>query len=98
VKAIASSPHFGELESLDLRGNPIGDLGLQALAAFPHLSRLRELNLAECEIGNDGLLALLRTKHLPRLTRLFLSHNPITLSGEEIDATPLGSRLRYIRM
>lgn len=46
------------LESLDLRGNSIGNVGVQALASVLHESSITSLNLGYNRIGNEGVEAL----------------------------------------
>lgn len=73
---LAACLHLSRLQTLNLRGNRIGDSGAAALAASPHLGNLRELNLAMNDITSAGLAILSRAAWFSRLESLDLSGNP----------------------
>ena len=59
---LAACPHLAKLDSLDLRGNHIGDEGLKIIA--PSVSHLMTLNLSANSLtpGSDARLASLRLR------------------------------------
>jgi Ran GTPase-activating protein (RanGAP) involved in mRNA processing and transport len=68
------------LSSLNLEGNPLGDVGAVSIGGALRSgssARLTALCLAGCEIGDEGVLALLLSlEGCPRLLSLDLSANP----------------------
>lgn len=86
--AVMLSKHLANatLESLDLRGNHISDIGAQALASSlsSKSSSLVCLNLGYNRIGNDGIQALsqaLRSSNNDKLQRINLSCNVFGQEG-----------------
>ena len=79
-KHLATALH---LESLDLRGNYITDIGAQALASALQGSRLVSLNLGYNRIGDDGIKALSQvlSKSCCQLEQLNLSCNTFGPQG-----------------
>jgi len=77
--ALADAP-LGELRSLKLFGNRVGDRGAEALARSAALGDLLELDLSDSRVGDAGAIALAESPHLSE--RLYLN-----LHGE-----PLGPR------
>jgi uncharacterized protein (TIGR02996 family) len=57
---LVASPSLGDISTLDLSDNRIGNAGAEALAASPHLARLTSLNLRNNAIGAAGARALRR--------------------------------------
>jgi uncharacterized protein (TIGR02996 family) len=78
---LAASPHLGQLLSLNLSGDLLGDEGVEALAAGGNLSRLLRLNLAGVGMTDRGALALARAARLGGLSGLNLEGNPIGPAG-----------------
>ena len=78
IEALVHSPNAGQLESLDLRRNPIKNAGVILLAQWEGLARLRQLNLGDCDIGNKGAQALAKSPYLQPHTMLNLGGNPIS--------------------
>ena len=54
--ALASSPHLGQLETLDLWNTGVGDAGLEALVASAHLPRLSSLTAWKTRLTQAGLI------------------------------------------
>src|SRR5262249_43707418 len=74
ASALARSPYLAGVQTLDLRGNPLGDAGLLALAGgeWPNLSAL---DLTQTQVTARGLEALARAPFAPQLRALTLSLN-----------------------
>ena len=83
-KHVAEAIEYGgEVISLDLRSNCLGDAGASAIASFLATQgsgkNMRKINVARNGIGDEGATALLRAlTHLPGFISLDLSGNPIT--------------------
>jgi len=88
VRALAESPFFGGLTTLDISGNDVNDGGVRAIVRSPAFTRLRTLKLAGNHIGDAGVAALLGSgllrRALDRSTRLDLRANTITHIGAEL--------------
>ncbi len=65
------------LETLDLRGNPLGVRGVRALLGSPVASRLRVLGLAACGITQEGVVELAGSEVLKGLERLDVRDNSL---------------------
>lgn len=79
---LAACPHLAQLQTLNLRGNRIGDSGAVTLAASPHLVHLRHLDLSTNDLTDEGLAALRAAPWFLQLESLDLSGNlatPVTL-------------------
>lgn len=68
---VALVPKLAELELLDLRQNPIGELGVRALAEAPTWRRLRTLRLHARDLDEASLRALAESTTLPHPVRQF---------------------------
>ena len=84
---LITSGALGSLDTLWLRDNRIGDVGMKAFAAAigsGSLPNLKELNLAENEIHDAGLqefAVAIGSGSLPTLKRLWLNENQISDDG-----------------
>ncbi len=72
IRALASSPHLGNLTHLNLLASPIGDAGLVALCRSPLADTLRSVEFPNTGITDVGVAALVRSPlfghmHGPRL-------------------------------
>jgi hypothetical protein len=65
------------LETLDLRGNPLGVRGVRALLGSSVASRLRSLGLAACGITQEGVVELAGAEALRGLERLDVRDNSL---------------------
>ncbi len=65
------------LETLDLRGNPLGVRGVRALLASPVATRLRTLVLANCGITQEGVVELANAEVLSGLEHLDVRDNSL---------------------
>ena len=61
MTALAESPFFAGLTSLDVSGNDIGEAGVRAALDSPSFARLHTLNLSRNPIGDAGAAALARS-------------------------------------
>ncbi len=78
ARELARSDATAELSGLDLRGQLIGDDGLDALSTSPHLTRLRHLNLSgHNDLSKRALGILTRSDTLCGLETLGLTAGPI---------------------
>ncbi|MEK6236363.1 MAG: TIGR02996 domain-containing protein, partial [Planctomycetales bacterium] len=68
--ALFESPYLNRLDSLDLQGNDVGDLGAMAAAKSPYLRRLTSLNFGNNWIGPLGAEALAESRSLVNLRTL----------------------------
>jgi uncharacterized protein (TIGR02996 family) len=93
---VSRLPH---LESLDLEGCRIGDVGVEWFEWQDYLS-LVELDLSGNDISDNGVANLVGYPVIRRLRRLILGGNPITDQGAFEIADRLGpnSRLEYLNM
>ena len=78
------STTLGNLRSLDLSGNPLGDAGAARLAECDLLSGLEVLKLDGCGITDAGLLAIARSPYFAQIEQLFLGGNALTAAGLEM--------------
>jgi uncharacterized protein (TIGR02996 family) len=76
AEALAQAP-LGELRSLKLFGNRVGDRGAEALARSAALGGLLELDLSDSRVGDAGALALAESPHLGGLLFLNLLGDPL---------------------
>lgn len=76
IRAIANSPHLGNLQVLDLGICGIDDDMATELARSPYLRSLRYLDLQNNRIGARGIAALARSPTLATVTNLVLYNNP----------------------
>lgn len=67
---------WANLQTLNLRGNKIGDLGACAIAENMVWINLVALNLSQNEIRNEGALAISQNTKWKKLKRLSLHQNP----------------------
>ena len=75
--ALAASPAFAAIESLEVGENYLGDAGAAALARASHL---RVLSLVRNQISDAGAAAIL-AGNMPKLERLDVSNNRLTPRG-----------------
>jgi hypothetical protein len=75
VRALADSPHLGELRYLELAGVGLKDEGLRALAQSPRLGNLRRLDVSfNGKPGRAALREFADPASLPRLLSLATEH------------------------
>jgi uncharacterized protein (TIGR02996 family) len=79
--AVLASLQLGELTSLNLDSNPLGNEGAKALSTSPHFGKLQSLSMEYCELQDKGLEALAASPNLGRLILWKLSHNEIGPQG-----------------
>ena len=79
----ADSPHLGNLKSLNLMDNAIGDKGMVALCGAEALAGLRALNIEACGVTLTGLKAL-AVSPLNGLEQLNVSGNDLGCDGAEV--------------
>ena len=80
---MCAHPAISEVETLDLRKNMIGDLGLEAIAQVAQLKNLRKLDLRNNQITRIGLLALAKSKTLTQIEEIDLRVNKLGSRWEE---------------
>jgi hypothetical protein len=78
LTALAESPFFAGLTSLDVSGNDIGEAGVRAALDSPSFARLHTLNLSRNPIGDAGATALARS---PLLVRMVARQAKLELRG-----------------
>lgn len=78
AESLARSAHLGELTTLNLNRQRIGEAGLDALLSSERLRELRELELRSNEIGQ---VSAFRSAEFRKLARLDLGDNPIGNEG-----------------
>ena len=76
-------PSISEIETLDLRKNTIGDLGLEAIAESKYLLNLRTLDLRNNQITRVGMESLARSTTLKNLREIDLRVNKLGSRWEE---------------
>jgi Leucine-rich repeat (LRR) protein len=74
---LAESPHFGNVEELDLAVNPIGDRGVVALMRGEAFGSLTRLDVSNCGITDVGVAGLCESGTLGGLRELSLAWNPV---------------------
>ncbi|MET0069673.1 MAG: COR domain-containing protein [Candidatus Thiodiazotropha sp.] len=84
--AVAIAEHLGQITSLDLWDNKVGDAGARAIAR--HLGQLTSLSLWNNKVGDVGARAI--AEHLGQLTSLDLSSNKVGEFGARAIAEHLG--------
>lgn len=67
LRALAESPHFDGLHTLDVSGNAVSDAGVRAVVGSLQLARLHTFRLFANAIGDTGVAALAGSKLLVRL-------------------------------
>ncbi len=80
---MCAHPAISEVETLDLRKNMIGDLGLEAIAKSAQLKNLRKLDLRNNQISRIGLEALAKSKTLTQIEEIDLRVNKLGRRWEE---------------
>jgi uncharacterized protein (TIGR02996 family) len=93
ARAIAGSPHLGQLESLDLSGNRIGSKPMKLLANSPHLTNLKWLCLRHNGIDDTGAGAILDSSIAVRLGHLELDGNDISETMQKQLRKQFGKRV-----
>jgi Ran GTPase-activating protein (RanGAP) involved in mRNA processing and transport len=79
---LAQAPFAGQLQTLNLSGNPLGDAGWEQLASGTW-SNLRRLNLAETAASDRGLAALAQSPGFPALRELLIERNEFSAMGAQ---------------
>jgi uncharacterized protein (TIGR02996 family) len=91
ARALAASPHLGQLRTLYLYRNDIGDAGLEALVVAPWLDGLQALDVTDAGLTAVGVRALAESPRVPRLGALWLGGN--SFGGENVLGILTVSRL-----
>ena len=81
VRSLASSPHLGRLDRLDLSMNELTGEHVATLLDSPHLARLRVLNLGSNKVGPAGARAVAWCAKLSRLETLSFWFGDIRAEG-----------------
>jgi len=76
-------PAISEVETLDLRKNNIGDLGLEAIAQSKQLKNLRKLDVRNNQITRIGMEALANSNTLTQLQEIDLRVNKLGMRWQE---------------
>ena len=76
-------PGLSDLETLDLRKNFLGDIGLQAIATSPVFNNLRVLDVRNNQISRKGLEFFSQKTTLAQLERIDLRSNKLGKRWEE---------------
>jgi uncharacterized protein (TIGR02996 family) len=98
IELLSSSPHLGELKTLLLWCNRIGDDGVRALitGALPRLARL---DLSNNTVGDGGAEALAASLLLKQLAMLDLTGNRISDTGAlALAASPHAAGLAWLEL
>jgi hypothetical protein len=74
---LARWPRLGQLLTLDVRNNRIGDVGVRDLAAAASACRLRELDLSHNDVSDAGAQALVASGLVERIGKLHLNDNAV---------------------
>lgn len=93
--ALTRCEHFTQLQTLNLRGNQIGDDAAIALAHNPHLHTLTHLDLGICWLTDVGVQAIANSPYIKSLESLNLTLNEIT--EESIHAIATSQSLSQLR-
>ena len=80
---LSKHPAIANVETLDLRKNKIGDIGLEAIAQSTQLKHLRKLDLRNNQITRIGVEALAKSTTLTRLQEIDLRVNKLGRRWEE---------------
>lgn len=80
---LSMHPAIAEVETLDLRKNRIGDLGLEAIAHSPLLKNLRHLDVRNNQITRIGVESLAQSKTLTQLEEIDLRVNKLGKRWQE---------------
>src|SRR5262249_34890604 len=98
LEALAGSRHLGELATLLLWCNRIGDAGLRALTGA-NLPRLKRLDLSSNLIADAGAGLLALSRLLSQLTMLDLSANQVTDTGARaLAGSPQAGKLGLLEL
>lgn len=81
LRDFAHADAFGNLQSLDVSGAWLHDVGVARLAQTTRLHRLTALNLSATHVGTLGLRHLAHAPFYPRLSRIHLSRNTFDAEG-----------------
>jgi uncharacterized protein (TIGR02996 family) len=103
VQRLTASGALGNLTSLELSSNPVGDEGAKALAGCSQLARLRHLGLygneEELLIDDGGARAIAEARHWTGLESLALDSNAIGDEGAlALARSPTLAGLRSLHM
>lgn len=99
AKALADSPHLGELLTLDLRNNRISEAGAIALANARTLLKLKKLEFSENRIGDRGLEALAGSPILANVWNFAVYQNGISDGGAiALASSPHARSLRWLAL
>lgn len=86
---LCASPHQAALRTLDLRLNPLGELGVNTLSSATWLRHLEHLNLRACQLAAPELERLIHTPHLASVRTLRLGANTLdAAAAEALSALP----------
>lgn len=80
---LSQYPAVENVETLDVRQNHFGDIGLEALVTSPHLKRLKSLDIRNNQITREGMECLLRSDNLAGLESLDARLNKLGRRWEE---------------
>ena len=80
---LSRHPAIENIETLDLRKNKIGDIGLEAIAQSTLLKHLRKLDLRNNQITGIGVEALAKSKTLSQIQEIDLRVNKLGSRWEE---------------
>ncbi len=104
VRALATRPEFGGLESLIFRADElerhscVTATGADAIAESTTLTRLKSLDLGDHYLGDTGLRALVNSPNADGLERLGVEYNEIGEDGDDgITAVVESTRLSNLR-
>lgn len=99
MESLCSSKYLGNLESLTVSGNAIGNLGLEYLKTSKFFSTLEVLDISSCDIGSQGLSTLsesplvslksltLKINEVRDVDLLRLMEGPLSQTLEELDVS-----------
>jgi uncharacterized protein (TIGR02996 family) len=98
LEVLTSSPHLGELSTLLLWCNRVGDAGVRALLGGS-LPRLVRLDLSNNTVGDEGAEALAASLFLKQISMLDLTGNRITDAGAlALAASPHAAGLAWLEL
>jgi uncharacterized protein (TIGR02996 family) len=99
--AVLASRNLGALETLEVRGQRLGDEGLAQLAeqAGTRLPRVKRLVVEDDQVTARGVAALVATRWFSQLTALSLSGNPLGAEGlAALTRSPRPTRLQTLEL